>query len=73
MIQYAILLLAIPLGILLAKQTRDEKEIYTKKIYFPAIEKTLLVLILIFAILKNSHITLTLTFILITILVWHKN
>jgi len=73
MIEYFLLILAIPLGILLARQTQDEKEIYTKKIYFPTIKKTLLILILIFAILKNTHIVLTLTFILITTLIWHKN
>ncbi len=71
MIEYAILLFAIPLGILLAKATQDEKIIYTEPNYFPILEKILVILIIIF-IFQNEQIVLTLTFILIMIYVWGK-
>jgi len=35
MIEYLILILAVPLGFLLANTTKDEKEIYSKPPYFP--------------------------------------
>jgi len=71
MIEYLALFLAIPLGILLAKTTHDEKEIYTKPQYFPLFIKILAILIAVFAS-QNSQITLTLTFLLITTYTWHK-
>jgi len=71
MIQYLALILAIPLGILLAKTTHDEKNIYTKPEYFPLLKKLLLILIAVF-ISQNQQVTLTLTFLLITIHTWQK-
>jgi len=71
MIQYLVLLLAIPLGIILAKTTQDEKNIYTKPQYFPTLKKILLILIAVF-ISQNQQIFLTLTFLLITIHTWQK-
>jgi len=71
MIVYFILILAIPLGILLAKTTYDEKQIYSKPPYFPT-----LLWILAFAAgvayTLDKTIALTLTFTFITTLVWHK-
>lgn len=71
MIQYLILLVAFPLGYLLAKTTEDEKSIYTKTQYFPTLKKILLILSVIF-ISQNQQIFLTLVFLLITIHIWHK-
>jgi hypothetical protein len=69
MIEYLTLILAIPLGIILAKTTHDEKPIYTK--YFPSI---LWILAIAAAILYtlDKTIALTLIFTFITTLVWHK-
>ncbi|MCD4771558.1 hypothetical protein K8R30_04055 [archaeon] len=71
MIEYFLLILAIPLGIALAKTTSDEKNIYTKPQYFPLFIKILAILIAIFAS-QNKQITLTLTFLLITTYIWYK-
>jgi hypothetical protein len=71
MIEYFLLILAIPLGIALAKTTSDEKNIYTKPQYFPLFIKILAILIAVFAS-QDKQITLTLTFLLITIYTWHK-
>jgi len=70
MIEYLTLLLAIPLGIALAKTTKDEKPIYTK--YFPVI---LWIIAIATAITytTNKTIALTLTFTFITTLTWHKS
>lgn len=62
-------ILAIPLGIVLAKTTADEKPIYTK--YFPSILWILAIAAAIsYTLDKTTALTLTFTF--ITTLVWHK-
>jgi hypothetical protein len=71
MIEYFLIILAIPLGIVLAKTTQDEKEIYTKSIYLPLFIKILTILIAVF-ISQNSQITLTLAFMLIMIYTWNR-
>jgi len=71
MMQYLALFLAIPLGYILAKTTSDEKQIFTKKIYFPTFLKILFILLAIF-MSQNQQIALTLAFILITTYTWHK-
>jgi len=79
MIEYLTLILAIPIGIILAKTTKDEKQIYTK--YFPVILCLLSITIITILILPansyqltatKSTIALTLTFTFITTLIWHK-
>jgi len=72
MIEYLALLLAIPLGIALAKTTKDEKQIYSKPSYFPIILWLLAINAAIFYTL-NKQIALTLTFTFITTLTWHKS
>jgi len=69
MIEYLTFLLAIPLGIALAKTTKDEKPIYTK--YFPSILWILAIAATTFYTLDKT-IALTLTFTFITTLTWHK-
>jgi len=64
-----ILALAIPIGILLAKLTKDEKPIYKK--YFPPLLWTIAIAAAVFYTL-NITAALTLTFIFIVILSWHK-
>lgn len=71
MIEYLALLLAIPLGIVLAKLTKDEKEIYSKIQYFPLILLKLAMGAAIFYTI-NKQIALTLTFVFITVLIWNK-
>jgi len=71
MIEYFLLILAIPLGIALAKTTSDEKNIYTKPQYFPLFIKILAILIAVFAS-QNRQITFALAFLLITTYTWHK-
>ena len=71
MIEYVILILAIPLGILLAKVTEDEKEIYSKTPYFPIILWVLAFAAAIFYTL-DKQIALTLTFIFTTTLAWNR-
>ena len=72
MIEYLILVLAIPLGLALANITKDEKEIYSKYPYFP-----LFLWILAFAIATfwniDKEVALTLTFIFITTFIWNKD
>ncbi|MCK5449270.1 hypothetical protein KAI32_00215 [Candidatus Pacearchaeota archaeon] len=71
MIEYLLLLFAIPLGFLLARITSDEKEIYTNVPYFPV-----LLWILLFAMVVcyffDRQIALILTFVFITTFVWNK-
>jgi hypothetical protein len=71
MIEYLILALAIPLGIILAKITKHEKEIYSKTPYFPIILWVLAIGAAIFFTLDKT-IAFTLTFIFITVFVWRK-
>jgi len=69
MLQYLTLILTIPLGIALAKITKDEKPIYKK--YFPVILWLLAITSAIFFTI-NKTIALTLTFTFLTTLTWHK-
>ncbi|MFH0711905.1 MAG: hypothetical protein V1889_02235 [archaeon] len=65
--------LAIPLGIILAKTTKDEKQIYKK--YFPKILIILAILTITSLIPPTSyHLppTIYFLFLFITTLVWHK-
>ena len=71
MIEYFALILAIPLGLLFAKITSDEKEIYSKSPYFPIILWGLAIAASIFYTL-NEQIALTLTFIFIMVFTWNK-
>jgi hypothetical protein len=65
------LLLAFPLGIALSKITNDEKEIYSKPPYFPQLLWILAILSAIF-ITTKMQLGLTLVFIFLTTLTWHK-
>ena len=71
MIEYLILLLAIPLGLALASVTNFEKEIFSKAPYFPIALWGLAFASAIFYTL-NEQIALTLTFIFIMTFVWNK-
>jgi len=71
MIEYLALVLAIPLGFVLAKLTKDEKEIYSKTRYFPFISFVLAIASVIFFAI-DKQIALTLTFIFLTIFVWNR-
>jgi len=72
MIEYFLLILAIPLGLLLAKLTKHEKSTYSKSPYFPLFLWILAILAAIFYTL-NKIIALTLTFIFIMVFAWNKN
>lgn len=71
MIEYLTLLLAIPLGFVLAQITKDEKQIYSKSPYFPILLWALAFATAIFYTL-DKQIALTLNFILITTFIWNK-
>lgn len=71
MIGYLALFLAIPLGLVLAKITEDEKSIYTKPCYFPTIVWVLAFFSAIFLTI-NKPIGLGLVFSFLTVLVWWK-
>ncbi len=71
MIKYLTLILALPLGFILAKLTKKEKEIYSKTPYFPIFLWALAIAAAIFYTLDKT-IALTLTFIFLTVLVWNK-
>ncbi len=71
MIEYIFLILAIPLGILCAKTTLDEKKIYFKEIYFPTAIKILAILTAAF-ISQNKQLALTSAFLLITLYTWNR-
>jgi hypothetical protein len=72
MIEYLTLLLAIPLGIALAKTTKDEKQLYSNSPYFPIILWVLALAAATFFTLDKTT-ALTLTFAFITTLTWHKS
>ncbi|MFA5060999.1 MAG: hypothetical protein WC494_01635 [Candidatus Pacearchaeota archaeon] len=71
MIEYFTLILAIPLGIILSKITKDERSIYVKPIYFPTIVWVLAFLSAIFLTL-NKTLGISLAFSFLTVLVWWK-
>jgi len=72
MIEYLTLLLAIPLGLLLSKITKEEKSIYSKSPYFPIILWVLAITATIFYALDKT-IAMTLTFMFITTFFWNKS
>ncbi|MFH1452083.1 MAG: hypothetical protein ABIF88_02840 [archaeon] len=71
MIEYLLLILAIPLGILTAKITKDEKNIYNKPQYFPTMIWAFTILSAIFLTL-NKTIGITLAFLTILTFTWMK-
>ncbi len=71
MIEYFTLLLAFPLGYLLATVTHDEKEIYSKNPYFPVLLWTLAFTAAIL-FTTSTQLALTTAFIFLMTLSWHK-
>jgi len=71
MITLLTLVLAIPLGFMLASVTKDEKETYSKSPYFPILLWILAILAATFYTL-NKQIALTLTFIFLTTFIWNR-
>lgn len=71
MIEYVMLFFAIPLGIILAKLTKDEKEIYSKAPYFPVFLWIIAITASIFFTI-DKMIALVLTFIFIMIFFWNQ-
>lgn len=71
MIENLLLILAIPLGLLLAGITRDEKVIYSKAPYFPIFLWILAFVTVIYYSL-DRQVALTLTFVFITTFVWNR-
>ncbi len=71
MIEYLTLILAIPLGFLLAHTTKDEKGIYSQPPYFPILLWVLAISASVFYTL-DKQIALTLTFVFITTFVWNR-
>ena len=71
MIEYFLLLLAIPLGIALSQITKDEKQIFSKAPYFPVLLWILAISAAIFYTLDKTT-AITLTFIFLTTLIWNK-
>jgi len=72
MIEYLFLILAVPLGMALARLTRDEKGIYCKGHYFPTLIWGLAVLAAVFLTLDRV-LGVSLLFIFLTTLVWFKS
>lgn len=71
MIEYLTLILTIPVGLLLAKITKDEKKIYSQKLYFPTILWILAIIASITYFFDKTS-SLTLTFIFLTTFIWNK-
>ena len=71
MIEYIILIFAIPLGLLLAKITKDEKKIYSKTPYFPTILWILAITAPVTYFVDKTT-SLTLTFIFLMTFAWNK-
>jgi len=71
MIEYIILLAAIPLGMLCARWTKDEKQIYSKSPYFPVMLGVIAVFAAIFFTLEKL-IGFTLAFMWILMFFWHR-
>jgi hypothetical protein len=71
MIEYIVLLFSIPMGILLARITKWEKNIYTKPQYFPTIVWVLAIFCAIF-LTVDKVIGMSLLFTFLTVLVWWK-
>jgi len=64
-------LLAVPLGFVLAKLTSDEKEIYSKRMYFPTVLVLLAILSLVFFKI-DMVVSATSAFMFVTVFVWGK-
>ncbi|MFA4960135.1 MAG: hypothetical protein WC548_00550 [Candidatus Pacearchaeota archaeon] len=71
MIEYLALILSIPIGILLARLTNWERDIYTKSHYFPTIVWVLAIFTAVF-LSVNKIIGMSLLFSFLTVLVWWK-
>jgi len=71
MIEYFILILAIPIGFLLSKVTNDEKEIFSNTPYFPILLWILAIASTIFYTLDKT-IALPLTFIFLMTFTWNR-
>jgi ABC-type polysaccharide transport system permease subunit len=71
MLEYLLLLTAIPIGILLAKLTKEEEKIYTKKQYFPTILPLLFVLTLTFSFITKET-AIILGYMTLLIYTWKK-
>ncbi|RMD45578.1 hypothetical protein D6829_01905 [Candidatus Pacearchaeota archaeon] len=69
MIEYILVLLAIPLGVFLRKLTKQEEEIFLNWPYFPLMIPVLFLLTLYFAF-KSYRIFFVLLFILVMIMSW---
>ncbi len=70
MLEYLILIFAVPLGLILAKTVKREKEIYLKKQYFP----TILVVTFLGSIItyfSDKELFLTFLFTFIMTLTWY--
>jgi hypothetical protein len=70
MIEYFLLLLAIPIGIFARHLTKDEKVIYGS--YFQVMVSTILVMAVTSALLAQKIIFLTLTFVFIMLITWNR-
>ena len=71
MIEYLVLLLAFPVGIVLARFTGREREIFSKAPYFPIMIWVLAVLASVFLII-DKVVGFSLLFAFLTVLVWQK-
>lgn len=69
MIEYIILLLAIPLGLFARHLTMEEKPLYNK--YFSLIIPLVFILAVIFAFLNRTSF-LTLTFVFLMLVAWNR-
>jgi len=72
MLEYLLIILAIPLGLTLAKYTEYEKKIYSKSQYFPTFLVVLFIFSVYFFITKNN-LTITTSFIFVMTLSWLKS
>lgn len=70
MIEYFLLLLAIPLGLFARHLTKDEKVIYGS--YFQAMVSIVFIMAITSALLAQKIIFLTLTFIFIMLITWNR-
>ncbi|MBT3642763.1 hypothetical protein HN604_02170 [archaeon] len=71
MIEYIILLVAIPLGMLCAKWMKEERPIYSKAPYFPVMLWVIAILSAIFFTLDKT-IGFSLSFMFLLMFFWHR-
>jgi hypothetical protein len=69
MIEYILLLLAVPIGLFAKNLTKDEKQIYRK--YFQFVIPLIFILAVTFAFLEKITF-LTLTFMFLMLLTWNR-